>query len=692
MRLIKARVERFRSIMDTGLFDVELNKTILVGPNEAGKSALLMALQQLNPPESIASAYNPLRDYPRSKYQDDIVLGNIDQQNTPFVTGYFVLTEEEKSNFPEEYQNLTYVLWKTLNNQAYSRLENVPSIPTFEDIEKDLLRIKKHFSSVAKKTSENPEEKEKKIDDSYKNITNEFLPSVELKSEVSDKIEKWLTENIDLLDENNKEENARFDRIKERLHISDERKRVYNECKKLLPKFILFNNYFRIKPLLHLGDLVQRINENRSEKYDYGNVCLLKYLGFSPAELSNAANEATSKKQQSGFEAYRSLLDNRDYQLNAATIKLTDAIRNVWNPDAEKDEASKLRIKVDGQYLKVVVEDELGVEVELDQRSEGFQWLVSFFIVFFAEAEGKHKNAILLLDEPGLSLHALKQKEFRKTLSILSNMNQTLYTTHSPFLIGVDELNLVRVVEMKNRSVGTKVNTTITATDSGALLPLQEALGYDLAQSLFFHEKNLVLEGLTDLWYLEAISDLLKANDKTKGLDEQIALIPANSASKVVYYSTILTSQHLYVSALLDSDSAGDVAAEQDDLVITLGKKNIIRTKDAYTGMVDKPEIEDLLRQTLINIAREKLEFDVQEKALQQSNRPIIDILNDTYKKKFSKLRLAKEFIRWTAVHSFDDLTNEEQINCTALIEIINKSFSNPKGKDTYQKIKESSN
>lgn len=114
------------------------------------------------------------------------------------------------------------------------------------------------------------------------------------------------------------------------------------------------------------------------------------------------------------------------------------------------------------------------------------------------------------------------------------------------------------------------------------------------------------------------------------------------------------------VSALLDSDSAGDVAAEQDDLVITLGKKNIIRTKDAYTGTVDKPEIEDLLRQTLINIAMEKFELDVQKKALQQSNRQIIDILNDTYKKKFSKLRLAKEFIRWTAVHSFDDLTNEE--------------------------------
>ncbi|MCB5930892.1 ATP-binding protein, partial [[Eubacterium] rectale] len=92
----------------------------------------------------------------------------------------------------------------------------------------------------------------------------------------------------------------------------------------------------------------------------------------------------------------------------------------MWNPTQDSRDANKLRIKVDGQYLKVVVEDELGVEVELDQRSEGFQWMVSFYVVFFAEASDKHKNVILLLDEPGQSLHALKQAEFRETLSKLS--------------------------------------------------------------------------------------------------------------------------------------------------------------------------------------------------------------------------------------------------------------------------------
>lgn len=53
MRLTKARVQGYRSIVDTGYFDVEDGKTILVGPNEAGKTAILQALQKLNPPEGV---------------------------------------------------------------------------------------------------------------------------------------------------------------------------------------------------------------------------------------------------------------------------------------------------------------------------------------------------------------------------------------------------------------------------------------------------------------------------------------------------------------------------------------------------------------------------------------------------------------------------------------------------------------
>jgi predicted ATP-dependent endonuclease of OLD family len=320
-----------------------------------------------------------------------------------------------------------------------------------------------------------------------------------------------------------------------------------------------------------------------------------------------------------------------------------------------------------------VVEDDLGVEIELDQRSEGFQWLVSFFIVFFAEAAGKHKNAILLLDEPGLSLHGLKQRDFRDTISRLAKSNQTIYTTHSPFLVGPNELDLVRVVEMTDRKIGTKVHTKVMADDPASLLPLQEALGYDLAQSLFAHQRNLILEGLTDFWYIEATSDLLRAAGAAD-LDPTISLISANAASKVVYFATILHAHNLQVAALLDSDAAGEQAAKQDTLVHTLRNKCILRTRDVYTGKVKAPEIEDLLRDTLVHVARDALGWDVAEIANVHTTRPILDIFAAEIRD-FSKYKLAKAYVRWTRDHDASALKPNERQQWADLLKRINEAL-----------------
>jgi predicted ATP-dependent endonuclease of OLD family len=294
--------------------------------------------------------------------------------------------------------------------------------------------------------------------------------------------------------------------------------------------------------------------------------------------------------------------------------------------------------------------------------------------VFFAQSVDKYRNAILLLDEPGLSLHGLKQRDFRATISRLAKNNQILFTTHSPFLVGPDELDLVRVVEMSDRKVGTKVHTTVAAEDSAALLVLQEALGYDLAQSLFAQQRNLVLEGLTDFWYVEATSDLLREAG-TADLNEKIALPFASSAGKVVYYATILHAHHLKVAALLDSDSSGEQAATQDTLVHTLGNKGILRTKDAYAGLVTRPEIEDLLRETLLNVAKEAFGWDAIQQAAAQPTRPVVEVLDDVVGSQFSKYRLAKAYVRWTRDHRADDLTAAERTSWAKLIETVNKAL-----------------
>ena len=95
MRLAKARIQNYRSIIDTGEFEVEALKTIMVGPNEAGKTVILKALQQLNKPEDVAG-FEALRDYPRSKY-NDITSKKILPKDITVVTGWFDLDEDDKA-------------------------------------------------------------------------------------------------------------------------------------------------------------------------------------------------------------------------------------------------------------------------------------------------------------------------------------------------------------------------------------------------------------------------------------------------------------------------------------------------------------------------------------------------------------------------------------------------------------------
>ncbi len=112
------------------------------------------------------------------------------------------------------------------------------------------------------------------------------------------------------------------------------------------------------------------------------------------------------------------------------------------------------------------------VEVNLDERSRGFQWFFSFYITFFADTKGAG-DAILLLDEPGLHLHARSQTDllahFEQDFG-----NQIIYTTHSPFMVPTHRLDAVRTASM-SEATGTTVSNKAEG-DARTLYPLQAAL------------------------------------------------------------------------------------------------------------------------------------------------------------------------------------------------------------------------
>ena len=673
MRLTHVRVQNYRCVRDTGLFEVEQAKTILVGPNEAGKTAVLEALQQINRPDR-GKGFDPLRDYPRKLYNADIQSQKRDPSEIPVASACFALEPEDLAELPDGFGATGYRCTRYLNNRFTHALKGGPEVVVFgEEIRKDLMRLVTH---VDRHADEGQEGDEPELGAALHDVIADWqVGTTKITGDRATELRGWLDSAVAFVDENDATEDQRHTRLLGYTRIPVERAAALEKLRSRLPVFVYFNNYFRVRPNLHLRRFAERVEQNLldDDRYDYGNLCLLKLLGFDARELADLGDAPDPGDDQEAFDRYRSQLDERSIKLNAASVRLTSEIRSIWNPDRTRAEADTVLIQADGQYLKVVVEDELGVQIEVDQRSAGFQWLVSFFVVFFAEAEDAHANAILLLDEPGLSLHGLKQREFRQTISRLAEDNQTIYTTHSPFLVGPEELDLVRVVEMTDRDDGTKVHTSVTASDPAALLPLQEALGYDLAQSLFAQQRNLVLEGLTDFWYFEATALLLR-DANLADLNEKIALLPANAAGKVVYFATILHANNLKVAALLDSDNAGDQAAKQETLIHTLGNRNILRTGDVCPGSITKPEIEDILRNTLVAIAQSELGWDVTEVAAKQPQRPITDIFAAEIGG-FSKYRLAKAYLRWTREHNAADLTEDERGSWLELIKRVNRAL-----------------
>lgn len=683
MKLQKARIQNYRSIRDSGWFDVELEKTILVGPNEAGKTVLLRALEKINPPDG-NPGFEPIRDFPRSELHN-LKLGMEDDNplsasDVTVAEAQFLLEKSDRDAIAEidkHFANATtYVFGRRLDNGFWHKIIESPPIPTYGEIRKTTSLIVAHADSL--QMEHNHDEQISLFTDDLIQASSAWTDATPITGDKAQSLALLLRKIVLFLNKHNLPETPDIDDLAYSILTFRREQDALDTLKKRLPVFVYFSNYFRVHPRIHLAQLADRIDAGALDQdpYDRGNHCLLKLLGFDARELSRMGQVSEpSPGNEQETRKYQNQLDRRAYLLKDASTKLTASINEVWKPNPTHSEYDRLRITADQQYLKVVVEDDLEAEVELDQRSEGFQWLVSFFVVFFAEAKESHKNAILLLDEPGLSLHGLKQKEFRSTISRLAKTNQLLYSTHSPFMVGSDELDFVRVVEMTDRSKGTVVHTTITASDSTALLPLQEALGYDLAQNLFIQNRNLILEGLTDYWYIEAVASLLREAN-IANLNTRISLIPASSAGKVVYFATILHANNLKVAALLDSDAAGDDAANVDVLAHILKNDGIIRTKDAYVGPVKNPGIEEMLRDTLVNVAKTDLEWDITAAAKRYPKKLITNILADKAKNQsHPKYSLAKAFLRWAREHSADDLTETECCQWKTLIGKINRAL-----------------
>jgi hypothetical protein len=120
-------------------------------------------------------------------------------------------------------------------------------------------------------------------------------------------------------------------------------------------------------------------------------------------------------------------------------------------------------------------------------------------------------------------------------------------------------LETVRTVEDRVKSVaggrqipeGTKVSEEALANDPDTLFPLQGALGYDLTQTLFVGTNTLLVEGPSDILYLQVVSQQL-GKRKRNTLNSAWTLCPAGGIDKIQSFVSLFSGQNLHIGAITD--------------------------------------------------------------------------------------------------------------------------------------------
>lgn len=221
----------------------------------------------------------------------------------------------------------------------------------------------------------------------------------------------------------------------------------------------------------------------------------------------------------------------------------------------------------------------------LSNRSRGFVWFFSF-LAWYEDVKRQGQNVILLLDEPGLSLHGRAQADLLSYFDAELSGHQLLYTTHSPFMIDPTKFERVRIVqdlgidalEALSKGVdGTKVLANVFDATEDSLFPLQGALGYEIQQTLFIGPNALIVEGVADLLYLRAVSAQLEREGRT-GLSEDWVITPVGGSGKVPTFVALLGSQKgMNVATLLDIQNS------DKQLIEDLYKKKLLTKKQVST-------------------------------------------------------------------------------------------------------------
>jgi len=557
MKLVNVQITNFRCIEDTTPFSIG-QVTCLVGKNESGKTAILQTLERLNPYEASRTKYDKLRDYPRRYFSD--YSARHPQAEAVVLTTKWQLELEDRKILEEEFGSPCLTGDEVQIAKSYEQDDQTWNVPV--DEQKAL-----HYL-----------------------ISQAGLPAEHRQGLAKFNSCKALYNYLNGLSDRNDSMTSLMERIGQ-FRDKSIALRALDILHARLPKFLYISQYNRMSGAVSVEKLLQDIHTQSVSEGDQVFREFLEFAGTSLEELQSATQH-----------------EDLNTRCETASNKITDQLFEYWTQNQHLTVEVEIRAGKPGDlppfHLGTVMHARVRnnlhrISVPFSDRSAGFVWFFSF-LVAFSQVRKKQGNVIILLDEPALNLHGTAQKDLLRYINQeLAPHHQVVYTTHSPFMVPADDLASVRTVEdvvrrtgaTKLEVLGTKVGDNRLSTDPETLFPLHGALGYEITQSLFIGKHTLLVEGPSDVLYLQAASAALREHGQSS-LDPRWLLCPAGGLDKVHAFVSLFAGNKLHIAIL------SDVANGQKNKIEQFKKSELLKAGHLYTvaDFCDQEEadIEDL--------------------------------------------------------------------------------------------------
>lgn len=558
IKLKKVEINKYKSFLEKQEIDIEDGVTRVVGKNESGKTALLEAMAKFNYFDSDDDTFNfnSTNDYPRGllkTYQQEYPNDDYSVISCTFEISDELLKQISDDIGKDVYTDKTIKISKKYNNgMTYT-------------ISAD---CKKFIDNFLQKYTLEATLKESLLEcNSIEELSNKLKENDDLRTIYNDLKEKYIDKSFESFND----------------VVTGYIAKKY--IKPNLPHFLYFDEYYSLPGCINLNKFA---NGKVDDTFTKEQQDITKAL----FELSNI--DISKVMNSDDYEDFIA-------ELEATSNNITDKLLEYWTTNQNLEIKFEIQTKENNsnkgleKFLQIRIRNtKHRVTLPLKNRSKGFIWFFSF-LVWFSKVQEK-ENLIILLDEPGLNLHAEAQADLLEYIDIeLLQKYQVIYTTHSPFMIESDKLDEVRTVyDSNNSKVGSVISNALEEKDQGTLFPLQAALGYNLAQNLYISDKNLLVEGVADLMYLTVISGILNSNGRV-GLNDDITIVPVGGLDKVATFISLLRGNKLNMVCLLDTFTDQKGKKRLEDLIKDkIIKENQVKFFDQYIDRLSIADIEDM--------------------------------------------------------------------------------------------------